>query len=455
MLKNLSYLIVMGVCLFGVGLSQPAKAAKLFLDIDTVFISDGVGTTFDLELRVDEDVQSLKLFVAEINFDVTKLKKVSATEGTFWDTTGAMTDFGCYFKNDSTILRLEGLVLGAGISADGPGLLATLTLEAVDTGMVDLSYAYYSLKDVYGEQIPATAEGSIVFVDYPPGPFNLLKPLTGAVVAGQSGDSFGLIWSRSRSVYPGETVSYELQYGTSIIFDAESTLVMSALADTTYTMYVDNLPQDPTTFFWRVEAHGDLYGFARLSHPAVSAFDFVYGAVPPGDFDLTGPEDACVIDLSLQNEVLFDWEDAGSIIQNDTTKYILYLGPTPSFPGGEVFKDSVNDVSEILVSGDNIPIAQWQYWQVRAVNRFGLSKWSSSTKSAMSFYRGDANSSRAVNISDVTFLIAYLFGIPSGPAPVPSLAGDANCTGSVNISDVAFLTTYLFGIPPGPAPFCP
>lgn len=455
MLKILSYLIVMGVCFFGVGMSQIAMAEKLFLNVDTVFISEGVGTTFDLELRVDEDVQSLKLFVAEINFDATKLEKISATEGTFWDTTGAMTDFGCYFKNGSTILRLEGLVLGAGISADGPGLLASLTLEATDTGMVDLSYAYYSLKDVYGEQIPATAEGSIIFIDYPPVPFSLTEPLTGAVLAGQSGDSFDLIWSRSHSVYPGEGVYYELQYGTSIIFATESTTVMPALADTAYTLYVDDLPQDPTTFFWRVAAYGDLYGFARLSHPAVSAFDFIYGAVPPGDFDLTGPEDACVVDLSLQSGLLFDWEDAGSIIQNDTVEYVLFLGPTPSFPGGEVFKDSVNDVSEILVSSDSIPISQWQYWQVKATNKFGLSKWSSSINSAMSYYRGDANSSRAVNISDVTFLIAYLFGIPSGPPPVPSLAGDANCTESVNISDVAFLTTYLFGIPPGPAPYCP
>ena len=455
MFKNLSYLIVMGVCLFGVGLSQAAKAAKMFLNVDTVFISEGVGTTFDLELRVDEDIKSLKLFVAEINFDATKLEKVSATEGTFWDTTGAMTDFGCYFKNGGSILRLEGLVLGAGISADGPGLLGSLTLKAIDTGKVDLSYAYYSLKDVYGEQIPATADGSIIFIDYPPVPFVLREPLVGAVIAGQSGDSFDLIWGHSSSVYPGEGVLYELKYGTSMIFDAESTTVIPALVDTAYTLYVDDLPQNPTTFFWRVAVYGDLYGFMRLSHPAMSAFDFVYGAVPPGDFDLAGPEDACLMDFSLYGDVLFDWEDAGSIIQNDTIKYVLYLGPTPSFPGGEVFKDSVNDVSEILVSCDSIPIAEWDYWQVKATNKFGLSKWSSSIYSTMSYYRGDANSSRAVNISDVTFLIAYLFGIPSGPPPVPALAGDANCTESVNISDVAFLTTYLFGIPPGPAPYCP
>lgn len=74
--------------------------------------------------------------------------------------------------------------------------------------------------------------------------------------------------------------------------------------------------------------------------------------------------------------------------------------------------------------------------------------------------RGNANGDPddKINISDVTFLTAYLFGIPTGPAPACQEEGNANGDPDekVNISDVTFLTAYLFGIPAGPPPpSCP
>ena len=74
--------------------------------------------------------------------------------------------------------------------------------------------------------------------------------------------------------------------------------------------------------------------------------------------------------------------------------------------------------------------------------------------------RGNANGDPddKVNISDVTYLIDYLFGIPTGPEPV--CWEEANANGDidekVNVSDVSYLITYLFGVPSGPAPpACP
>jgi len=63
-----------------------------------------------------------------------------------------------------------------------------------------------------------------------------------------------------------------------------------------------------------------------------------------------------------------------------------------------------------------------------------------------------------VNVSDISYLVEYLFGLPAGPAP--PCPGKANANGDldgfVNISDVSFLVEYLFGIPLGPAPgVCP
>jgi hypothetical protein len=64
-------------------------------------------------------------------------------------------------------------------------------------------------------------------------------------------------------------------------------------------------------------------------------------------------------------------------------------------------------------------------------------------------FRGDANGDGVINVSDVVYLINYLF--ISGPAPVPLEAGDVNCDGMINVSDVVYLINYLFisGPPPG------
>jgi hypothetical protein len=58
------------------------------------------------------------------------------------------------------------------------------------------------------------------------------------------------------------------------------------------------------------------------------------------------------------------------------------------------------------------------------------------------------------NISDVTYLVQYLFGVPNGAAPPCPYEGNANGDPEekVNITDVTYMTNYLFGVPAGPEP---
>lgn len=65
------------------------------------------------------------------------------------------------------------------------------------------------------------------------------------------------------------------------------------------------------------------------------------------------------------------------------------------------------------------------------------------------YLRGDANSDGNVSLSDIVYLISYLFKFGSAPAPIQS--GDANCDGKVSLSDIVYLIAYLFkqGPPPG------
>jgi hypothetical protein len=70
---------------------------------------------------------------------------------------------------------------------------------------------------------------------------------------------------------------------------------------------------------------------------------------------------------------------------------------------------------------------------------------------AVAYLRGDANGDSSVSVSDVVFLIAYLF--KGGPAPQFYDTGEVNCDGQVSISDGVYLISYLFKS--GPAPCFP
>lgn len=56
---------------------------------------------------------------------------------------------------------------------------------------------------------------------------------------------------------------------------------------------------------------------------------------------------------------------------------------------------------------------------------------------------GDVNNNGTINITDVSYLIAYVY--KSGPRPQPYICvGDVNASGSVQILDITYLTNYLY-----------
>ena len=64
--------------------------------------------------------------------------------------------------------------------------------------------------------------------------------------------------------------------------------------------------------------------------------------------------------------------------------------------------------------------------------------------------QGDATNDGVIDISDVVYLINYLF--INGPAPNPLWMGDCNCDCVIDVSDVVYLLNYLFAH--GPVPGC-
>lgn len=64
--------------------------------------------------------------------------------------------------------------------------------------------------------------------------------------------------------------------------------------------------------------------------------------------------------------------------------------------------------------------------------------------------RGDVDGSFGVYVSDLTFMVNYIF--KGGIAPVPNEAGDVNCDYNVNVADLSYLVNFLFkgGAEPDP-----
>jgi parallel beta-helix repeat protein len=66
----------------------------------------------------------------------------------------------------------------------------------------------------------------------------------------------------------------------------------------------------------------------------------------------------------------------------------------------------------------------------------------------INFVCGDMNGDNDVDISDIVYLLQYIF--TGGPAPVLLDAASVNCDGSIDIADIVYLIRYIFlgGDPP-------
>jgi hypothetical protein len=64
------------------------------------------------------------------------------------------------------------------------------------------------------------------------------------------------------------------------------------------------------------------------------------------------------------------------------------------------------------------------------------------------FDRGDADGDGNINVSDVVFLIDFVFD--DGTAPFPLERGDVNCDDKCNVTDIVYLIAFIFGdgLPP-------
>jgi M6 family metalloprotease-like protein len=163
---------------------------------------------------------------------------------------------------------------------------------------------------------------------------------------------------------------------------------------------------------------------------------YAYVYVPIPAFSLLSPQN----NLYIPYIVTLDWMDASL---SGGIRYDLYISTSPAFhPDSIVVYDSL--ISSQFT--DTLEIDRY-YWKVRAYNS-SIERWSDQTWTFVSAKRGDANADKILTVTDVIYLVNYLFR--GGNTPIPeSLVGDVNCDGKISVSDVVYLINYLFkGGPP-------
>jgi hypothetical protein len=127
------------------------------------------------------------------------------------------------------------------------------------------------------------------------------------------------------------------------------------------------------------------------------------------------------------------------VVPPETTAFPEDIEPVPEEPGS--YHYPWNPDPELF------PVGKGYFVNVEITDALGHKGWD--LVKVELFLRGDANGNGEPTISDVVYIINYLF--KSGDAPFPVQAGDVNCDNNVDITDAVYLVNYLFksGSPPG------
>jgi hypothetical protein len=349
-----------------------------------------------------------------------------------------------YYSNDVSILKNNGngtfkeaVYYGAG---DGPTSVFCADLNG--DGDFDLAVANSGSNDVSIlenlTQIPA---------NQPPWAFHLISP--GPTDTTQHLVNF--VWRIPYDPNLGDQIRYDLYISTTPGFEPQSFIVDSNLVVAHQT---DSLQIG--TYYWKVKAK-DNWGAYSWSQVTFSFFhsDYISDTVTivafsPVDLIVTDPKGDSIglafntipdagYDTTQDYNHDGDKDDIVTIPNRLVGLYIIRVFAEPVVDKANYSLGIRVDGSDMVILAKDEPcplpgeVATLSY-------------------DAPWFMRGDANGDWKINVTDVVYLINYLFLIPAGPAPTPWEAGDPNCDGAINVTDVVYLINYKFLVPPGPPP---
>ncbi len=259
----------------------------------------------------------------------------------------------------------------------------------------------------------------------------LITPMTGAPVTSQQPTL--TIVNTSDAEQDSQLCTFEVSPDsfTAVVY----TFPRKPSGSSTTSIVVDSSLTENAKYWWRVKA-SDYYEESAYSE--IRTFYVNTVNTPPAAFALSNPPDT-VAEPLVTLLPQFTWAAAADPDPYDTVSYTLYLATDPHF---NFVKPTAGLRSTSYDLADSLTWGTRYWWKVRANDRSGDSTWSTRVFSCRTTTLGDADGDGFVTLSDVVFLINYIFA--NGVPPDPMSAGDSNCDGLVNLSDAVYLINYIF-----------
>lgn len=266
-----------------------------------------------------------------------------------------------------------------------------------------------------------------------------------------TGDSVLVGWSADNN---GDPINYQTEWN----FKSPRAVFGASLIDfplkpvENFNWWVSN-GDSPGAFDWgpRLAVNDRVFGTGGLGTPAGDRNKYYIMSRPERDYDQL---------WSAINKSSEGWLPPNPTVGADLadgydTRFLSSFGPLDLAPGdsaefafvvamGDNFHRNPDDFKNNFVAGN-----PQQFY-----NTFDFSDLATNVLDARRLYKslfplaGDANGDERVDLSDVVYLVSYIFA--GGPAPTPLRAGDVNGDCRINLTDAVYLIAYIFnsGAPP-------
>ena len=127
---------------------------------------------------------------------------------------------------------------------------------------------------------------------------------------------------------------------------------------------------------------------------------------------------------------------------SDPEKQKVTIAASPVLPDA-IFVDSGNGVAYYTVTPGTTDLGTLQTIRFIATDPQGLADTVSTTLRVVGFLRGDFDQNGKYTVADLSDLVNYL--LRTGPPPVSRASADVNSDGVVDLRDISYLVAFLYG----------
>jgi len=169
--------VIVGCIVFFSCVNLHAQAGNVSFNPETTVVS--AIDTFEVNIQVDSNVSAIHCFMVSVQFNRSLVQLVDVVEGSLLSSHG----FTQFFWNDNgTGHDIMNCLMGHGLYADGPGVMAVMKFRAKgQAGVTPLTFTYVEFSDTASpaQPIPVNHSDGAIIISGNPVPFLQQKSKVG------------------------------------------------------------------------------------------------------------------------------------------------------------------------------------------------------------------------------------------------------------------------------------